>query len=134
MGCTRISSSAHGSSRSATHGTPPGYLPAPGWDESYAWQGWVDFEDLPSVLNPEDGEPDADWPDLLAYFKDFYGDHGEWDKDVFYYRLRPHWMTVYAPDALLEDGGIADRDRDTGADEEHGPIGVEAGVGRGPAG
>lgn len=41
--------------RSATHGTPPGYLPAPGWDESYAWQGWVDFEDLPSVLNPEDG-------------------------------------------------------------------------------
>ena len=41
--------------RSATHGTPPGYLPAPGWDEAYAWQGWVDFEDLPAVLNPEDG-------------------------------------------------------------------------------
>ncbi|GGK81627.1 penicillin acylase family protein [Ornithinimicrobium pekingense] len=41
--------------RSATHGTPPGYLPAPGWDEAYAWQGFVDFEDLPSVLNPEDG-------------------------------------------------------------------------------
>ncbi|GAA2689127.1 MULTISPECIES: pyridoxamine 5'-phosphate oxidase family protein [Actinosynnema] len=51
------------------------------------------------VLNPEDGEPDADWPDLLAYFKDFYGDQGDWDEGVFYYRLRPHWMTVYAPDA-----------------------------------
>ncbi|GAA1175097.1 penicillin acylase family protein [Ornithinimicrobium humiphilum] len=41
--------------RSATHGTPPGYLPAPGWDEAYAWQGYVDFEDLPWALNPEDG-------------------------------------------------------------------------------
>jgi general stress protein 26 len=51
------------------------------------------------ILNPEDDEPAADWPDLLTYFKDFYGDHAEWDRDVFYYRLRPHWMTVYAPDA-----------------------------------
>lgn len=50
------------------------------------------------VLNPEDGDPAPDWPDLLAYFKDFYGDQTDWDKDVIYYRLRPHWMTVYAPD------------------------------------
>ncbi len=51
-------------------------------------------------LNPEDGEPAADWPDLLAYFKDFYGDNAfDWDNDVVYYRLQPHWMTVYAPDA-----------------------------------
>lgn len=49
------------------------------------------------ILNPEDGEPVADWPDLLAYFKDFYGDDAfDWD-DVVYYRLHPHWMTVYAP-------------------------------------
>ena len=40
---------------SATHGTPPGFYPAPGWDPQYAWTGWVDFEDLPHVLNPEDG-------------------------------------------------------------------------------
>ncbi|MFJ3636559.1 pyridoxamine 5'-phosphate oxidase family protein [Streptomyces sp. NPDC090085] len=51
------------------------------------------------ILNPEADEPAADWPDLLAYLKDFYGDHSDWDKDVIYYRLRPHWMTVYAPDA-----------------------------------
>src|SRR5699024_6300832 len=40
---------------SATHDTPPGFYPAPGWEERYAWQGWVDFESLPHVLNPEDG-------------------------------------------------------------------------------
>ncbi|GGP85550.1 pyridoxamine 5'-phosphate oxidase family protein [Saccharothrix coeruleofusca] len=51
------------------------------------------------VLNPRDGEPAADWPELLAYFKDFYGEDGfDWDNDVVYYRLHPHWMTVYAPD------------------------------------
>lgn len=41
--------------RSATHATPPGFYPAPGWDEQYAWTGWVDFEDLPTAYNPEDG-------------------------------------------------------------------------------
>ncbi|MEU4570401.1 pyridoxamine 5'-phosphate oxidase family protein [Micromonospora sp. NPDC023956] len=53
------------------------------------------------ILNPQDGEPAADWPDLLAYFKDFYGDGDDffdWENDVVYYRLHPHWMTVYAPD------------------------------------
>ena len=51
------------------------------------------------TLNPEDGEPAADWHDLLAYFKGFYGDDAfDWDRDVVYYRLRPHWMTVYAAD------------------------------------
>ncbi|TMR93016.1 pyridoxamine 5'-phosphate oxidase family protein [Nonomuraea basaltis] len=51
------------------------------------------------ILNPWDGEPAADWPGLLAYFKDFYGDDFfDWDNDVVYYRLHPYWMTVYAPD------------------------------------
>jgi hypothetical protein len=51
------------------------------------------------TLNPEDGEAVVDWPDLLAYFKDFYGDDAfDWDNDVVFYRLRPHWTTVYAPD------------------------------------
>ncbi|MFI7133707.1 hypothetical protein ACIBQ1_49085 [Nonomuraea sp. NPDC050153] len=49
------------------------------------------------ILNPEDSEPAEDWPDLLAYFKDFYGDFSDWDNDVVYYRLHPHWMTAYAP-------------------------------------
>ncbi|RDI51080.1 pyridoxamine 5'-phosphate oxidase [Nocardia mexicana] len=51
------------------------------------------------ILNPEDGEPDPQWPELLAYVKDFYGDDFfDWDKEVVFYRLRPQWMTVYAPD------------------------------------
>ncbi|NGN66234.1 pyridoxamine 5'-phosphate oxidase family protein [Streptomyces sp. A7024] len=53
------------------------------------------------ILNPAagDGEPAADWPDLLAYFKEFYGDDGfDWDNEVVFYRLHPHWMTVFAPD------------------------------------
>ncbi|MEU5868285.1 pyridoxamine 5'-phosphate oxidase family protein [Nonomuraea sp. NPDC047529] len=51
------------------------------------------------ILNPQDGEPAADWPDLLAYLKDFYGENAfDWDDDVVYFRLHPHWMTVYAPD------------------------------------
>ncbi|MFE4515834.1 pyridoxamine 5'-phosphate oxidase family protein [Kitasatospora sp. NPDC056783] len=51
------------------------------------------------VLNPHDDEPAADWPELLAYFQDFYGrDAFDWDNDIVYYRLRPHWMTVFAAD------------------------------------
>ncbi|MGD8151187.1 penicillin acylase family protein [Ornithinimicrobium sp. Y1694] len=41
---------------SATHGTPPGYYPAPGWDRAYDWTGWVDFEDLPWTYNPPSGK------------------------------------------------------------------------------
>ncbi|MGI5419734.1 pyridoxamine 5'-phosphate oxidase family protein [Actinomadura luteofluorescens] len=58
------------------------------------------------VLNPPGGEPAADWPDLLAYLKGFYGENAfDWDKDVVYYRLHPHWMAAYAPDPakLTED-------------------------------
>ncbi|MFB9677462.1 pyridoxamine 5'-phosphate oxidase family protein [Streptosporangium vulgare] len=51
------------------------------------------------ILNSRDGEPAADWPDLLAYFKGFYGDDAfDWDGEVVYYRLHPHWMTVYTSD------------------------------------
>ncbi|WBC12386.1 hypothetical protein [Micromonospora sp. WMMA1947] len=51
------------------------------------------------ILNPRTGDQAADWPDVLAYLKDFYGDDSfDWDSDVVYYRLHPHWMAVYAPD------------------------------------
>ncbi len=52
------------------------------------------------TLNPAQGEPDPEWPDMLAYFRDFYGEDAfRWDEEVVFYRLRPHWMTVFAPDA-----------------------------------
>jgi penicillin amidase len=41
--------------RSAIKHAPPGYWPAPGWDSSYDWQGFVDFSDMPHVLDPADG-------------------------------------------------------------------------------
>ena len=52
------------------------------------------------VLNPRGGPPADDWPELLGYFQDFYGTKAfDWESGVVYYRLHPHWMTVYAPDA-----------------------------------
>lgn len=51
------------------------------------------------TLNPRGAQPASDWPELLAYFKDLYGEDAfDWENDVVYYRLHPHWMTVYAPD------------------------------------
>lgn len=50
-------------------------------------------------LNPADHEPAAEWPELLAHLQDFYGpDAFDWENEVSYYRLKPHWMTAYAPD------------------------------------
>lgn len=41
--------------RKGIDGQPPGWVPAPGWDSDYDWKGFVPFEDLPYVLDPEDG-------------------------------------------------------------------------------
>ena len=41
--------------RASTPGVPAGYLPAPGWDSQWDWQGWVAFEDLPWTYNPPEG-------------------------------------------------------------------------------
>lgn len=58
------------------------------------------------ALNPPDGQQAADWPELLAYFKRFYGeDLFDWDNEVVYYRLHPHWMAVYAPDVAALTAG-----------------------------
>ncbi|BCJ46844.1 hypothetical protein GCM10010168_36340 [Actinoplanes ianthinogenes] len=38
-------------------------------------------------------------PGLLDYLRQFYGaDAFDWTTEVVYYRLHPHFMTVYAPD------------------------------------
>ncbi|MEO6789589.1 MAG: penicillin acylase family protein [Ornithinibacter sp.] len=38
--------------RPALPKSPPGYWPAPGWDSSYDWKGFVAFEAMPWVLDP----------------------------------------------------------------------------------
>lgn len=35
--------------------TGDGRYPAPGWTDEYEWAGFIPFDDLPSVLNPEKG-------------------------------------------------------------------------------
>ncbi|MGB7449159.1 MAG: penicillin acylase family protein [Ornithinimicrobium sp.] len=41
--------------QSSTTSAPPGYWPSPGWDSTYDWKGFVPFNRLPFVLNPDDG-------------------------------------------------------------------------------
>lgn len=36
-------------------GEGDGLWPAPGWDPAFQWEGTISFDDLPSVLNPEEG-------------------------------------------------------------------------------
>lgn len=36
-------------------GRGDGTYPAPGWDSSYAWKGYIDFKSLPYVYNPSSG-------------------------------------------------------------------------------
>ncbi|MCL4267058.1 MAG: penicillin acylase family protein [Anaerolineae bacterium] len=32
-----------------------GMVPAPGWTDEYEWEGWIPFEELPALFNPEQG-------------------------------------------------------------------------------
>lgn len=36
-------------------GQGDGRFPAPGWDSAYDWEGFIPFEELPSVVNPDEG-------------------------------------------------------------------------------
>ncbi len=53
-----------------------GLYPAPGWDGSHAWDGWVPFDELPHSFNPEEGfvatannrAVGPDYPYLIANF------------------------------------------------------------------
>lgn len=56
------------------------------------------------TMNPSGGNLDPRWPELRAYLGDHYGDHEfDWDNEVVYFRLRPHWMTVYRGDSAAPD-------------------------------
>lgn len=49
------------------------------------------------VLNPADGPADPHWDTILDYLTNHYGESPLSWGDVVMYRLRPHWMAVYAP-------------------------------------
>ncbi len=61
-----------------------GLVPVPGWTGEYEWEGWIPYEELPALLNPEQGfivtanhaVVDEDYPYLLnIYWSD--GDRGQ---------------------------------------------------------
>lgn len=41
--------------RPALPRAPAGFWPAPGWDSTYDWQGFVEFSEMPWALDPPDG-------------------------------------------------------------------------------
>jgi hypothetical protein len=47
-------------------------------------------------LNPAEGPADPQWPDVLEHMTQHYGVSPLTWGDGVYYRLRPHWMVVYA--------------------------------------
>ncbi len=32
-----------------------GFVPSPGWDGEYEWEGWIEYDELPALFNPEQG-------------------------------------------------------------------------------
>ncbi len=61
-----------------------GLVPVPGWTGDYEWQGWLPYEELPALLNPESGYivtanhaiVDEEYPHHLANYWD-EGDRGQ---------------------------------------------------------
>ncbi|MCA9974646.1 MAG: penicillin acylase family protein, partial [Anaerolineales bacterium] len=61
-----------------------GLVPVPGWTGEYEWEGWIPYEELPALFNPEQGYivtanhavVDEDYPYFInTYWAD--GDRGE---------------------------------------------------------
>lgn len=51
-------------------------------------------------LNPIGKEFDPQWPAILEYLTDHYGESAfSWDEVVFY-RIEPHWMVAYSVDPV----------------------------------
>lgn len=59
------------------------------------------------VLNPRAGPPDPQWPAILDHLTQHYGSSPLSWGDVVAYRVRPHWMVVFAadPPGLLAQPG-----------------------------
>ena len=96
--------------RASTPGAPPGYLPSPGWDARWDWQGWVPFEDLPWSLNPPEGFLVAANQQVSASATPFLT--SEWDYGYRSQRIRD----LVEAKATLGPGDLADIQADTYTD------------------
>jgi penicillin G amidase len=53
-----------------------GLLPVPGWTGEYEWEGWIPYDELPALFNPESGYivaannavVDDEYPHFLSYY------------------------------------------------------------------
>lgn len=119
--------------------TGDGTLPSPGWNDTYEWTGFVPFEDLPNVYNPESGwivtANNAVISNAYEYFIAFDWDHGYRARRIVdlltsnlgigidgfatlqfdSYDLNAEHVLPYIENALVVVPGIAKDDRDIDA-------------------
>ena len=71
-----------------------GMIPVPGWNGEYEWEGWIPYEELPALLNPDQGYivtanhaiVDEEYPNFIA--RDWAdGDRGQRIVDMIEERL-----------------------------------------------
>jgi len=65
-----------------------GMLPVPGWDSEYEWEGWIPFDELPSVYNPEKG--------YVATA------NNKVTPDAYPYLISNTWSTPYREERIVE--------------------------------
>ena len=90
-----------------------GLLPLPGWDDSYAWRGFVPFDALPSELDPPRGFTVAANQDLSSQPAQADAGSGGASGHRHGYNLGHEWLDPYRArriTQLLADGEALDRE------------------------
>ncbi len=93
--------------------TGDGLLPLPGWDDSYAWRGFVPFDDLPSEFDPSRGFTVAANQDLSSQPAQADAGSGGASGHRHGYNLGHEWLDPYRArriTQLLADGEAPDRE------------------------
>lgn len=93
--------------------TGDGLLPLPGWDDSYAWRGFVPFDDLPSEFDPPRGFTVAANQDLSRQPAQFAAGSGDTSQRRHGYNLGHEWLDPYRArriTQLLADSEALDRE------------------------
>ena len=90
-----------------------GLLPLPGWDDSYAWSGFVPFDDLPSEFDPPRGFTVAANQNISPRPAQSDAGHGDTGERRHQYNLGHEWLDPYRArriTQLLTEGQALDPD------------------------